>query len=110
MTNGKQILMTTIMELPDYKIVKTLGLVKGNSVRARNVGRDIQAGLKNIIGGEITQYTELLQQSRDEAVGRMLAEARAMGANAVIGVRFTTAEVMTGTAELLAYGTAVIIE
>ena len=90
-------------------ITETLGTVRGSTVRARNLGRDIFAGLKNIVGGEISEYTQLLADAREQAIQRMLEDARRSGANAVINVRFTTSQVMQGAAEMLAYGTAVKI-
>ena len=90
--------------------MKTLGLVKGNTIRARHLGRDIVAGLRNIVGGEITEYTKMLAESREQALDRMQVEAEKLGANAVVGIRFITASIMGGAAELLAYGTAVIVE
>ena len=100
-------IVTTTEEVPGKKISKILGVVKGNTVRAKNVGRDIFAGLKNIVGGEIKSYTDLLVQARAEAYNRMVNEAIEMGADAVINVRFMTSMVMAGSAEMLAYGTAV---
>ncbi|MFN3324387.1 MAG: YbjQ family protein [Bryobacteraceae bacterium] len=96
--------------IPGKRIVRTLGLVRGNSVRARHVGRDITAFLKNVVGGEVHEYTKLMAESREQAVDRMLQEARSLGANAVIGTRFITAQVAAGMAELLAYGTAVVVQ
>jgi uncharacterized protein YbjQ (UPF0145 family) len=89
------------------QIEQVLGLVRGNTIRARHIGRDLMAGLRNIIGGEIKEYTRMLSQARDEAISRMVKEAEALGANAVLGVRFTTSQTMSGAAEILAYGTAV---
>jgi len=89
------------------EIVETLGTVRGSTVRARNIGRDIFAGLKNIVGGEISEYTELLADSREQAIKRMLDDATKLGADAIVNVRFTTSAVMQGAAEMLAYGTAV---
>lgn len=91
-------------------ITASLGTVRGSTVRARNIGRDIFAGLKNIVGGEISEYTKLLADSREQAIERMLADAKNLGADAVVNVRFTTSQVMQGAAEMLAYGTAVKIE
>lgn len=91
------------------KVEKTLGLVRGNTIRARNVGRDILAILRTIVGGEITEYTKLMGEAREQAIDRMLDEAQRLGANAVINARFTTSMVMAGSAELLAYGTAVVV-
>lgn len=96
--------------VPGKIITKHLGLVQGSSVRAKHVGRDIMAGFKNIFGGELRGYTELLQESRDEAVERMKEQARSVGANAVLNVRFSTSSITAGAAELFAYGTAVTLE
>ncbi len=93
--------------VPGYRIVRTFGLVQGNTVRARHIGRDLIAGLKNIIGGEVSEYTELLTESREQATARMLNEARQLGANAVVNVRYSTSTVAAGAAELYTYGTAV---
>lgn len=104
-------MLTSNLEIvPGKRIVKHLGLVQGSTVRAKHVGRDIMAGLKNIVGGELSGYTELLQEAREEALDRMRAQASAVGANAVLNVRFTTSSVAQGAAELLAYGTAVVVE
>ena len=97
----------TSVEIPGKKVAKVLGIVEGNTVRARNIGRDIGAGFKNIIGGEIKTYSEMTSNSRDEAFNRMVNEAIEMGADAVIGMRFMTSMVMAGASEMLAYGTAV---
>ncbi len=102
-----EIIITTGNEVPGKKIVKVLGVVKGNTVRARNIGRDIGAGFKNIVGGEIKTYTEMTTHSRDEAFNRMVNQAVDMKADAIIGVRFMTSMVMAGASEMLAYGTAV---
>lgn len=104
------IIVTTMEYVPGYKIKRVLGIVSGSTVKARHLGRDIVAGLRNIVGGEIKEYTELLAQSRDEALKRMVEKAKSLGANAVIAMRFATAAVMAGAAEILAYGTAVIVE
>ncbi len=106
----EDIIVATTTELPGYRIKKVLGIVSGSVVCARHIGRDIMAGLRNIVGGEIKEYTELLAQTREEALKRMIEKARKLGANAVIGVRFSTSAVMSGASEILAYGTAVIIE
>lgn len=103
-------LMTTQDNFEDYEIVETLGLVRGNTVRARHVGNDIMAGLRNIVGGEITEYTKLLAESREQAVDRMVADAEQLGANGIVCMRFITAAVTQGAAELLAYGTAVKLQ
>ncbi|MDR1889537.1 MAG: YbjQ family protein [Zoogloeaceae bacterium] len=102
--------LSNIEYFPGYTITRHLGLVQGSTVRAKHVGRDIMAGLKNIVGGELKGYTELLNESRQEAINRMVAQAQAVGANAVINVRFSTANIAAGAAELLAYGTAVVLE
>ncbi len=93
--------------IPGRKIVEFYGVVTGNTVRAKHVGRDIMAGLKNIVGGELKGYTELLQDSRKEATERMIEQAQSMGANAVVNIRFATSSISQGAAELFAYGTAV---
>jgi uncharacterized protein YbjQ (UPF0145 family) len=100
-------LFTTQDELADYEIVETLGLVRGNTIRARHVGKDILAGLRTLVGGEITEYTKMLAESREQAIDRMVSNAKRMGADGIVCVRFTTSAVMQGAAELLAYGTAV---
>ena len=100
-------LITTQDEFAEYEIVKTLGLAKGNTIRARHIGKDILAGLRTIIGGEITEYTKMLAESREQALDRMIEDAKQMGANGIVCVRFTTSAVMQGSAELLAFGTAV---
>jgi uncharacterized protein YbjQ (UPF0145 family) len=104
---AKEIIVTTAFEVPDRKISKVIGIARGNTVRARNIGRDIAAGLKNIVGGEIQTYTEMTAQSRDEAFNRMVNDAIKMGADAIIGFNFSTSMVMQGASEMLAYGTAV---
>ena len=96
--------------VPGKTIVEFYGVVSGNTVRAKHVGRDIMAGLKNIVGGELVGYTELLQESREEATARMVEQAQSIGANAVVNVRFATSSVAQGAAELFAYGTAVRVE
>lgn len=101
------ILIATSDELPGYTIEKTLGIVRGNTIRARHLGRDIMAGLRGLVGGEVHEYTKLLAESREQALDRMIDEARSMGANAIVGVRFSTSLMAQGAAELLAYGTAV---
>ena len=103
-------IVTTTDSVEGRKIVKTLGLVRGNTIRARHIGHDIMAGLRNIVGGEITDYTKMLAESREQAIERMVKEAEGMGANAVVGVRFVTSMIMSGASELLAYGTAVVVE
>ena len=104
MTN---VIVTTTEEVPGKKVAKILGVAKGNTVRARNFGRDIAAGFKNLIGGEIKTYSQMTSHSRDEAYNRMVNQAIEMGADAVIGMKFMTSMVMAGASEMLAYGTAV---
>jgi uncharacterized protein YbjQ (UPF0145 family) len=103
-------IIATSENIAGHKIVKTFGLVRGNTVRARHVGKDILAGLRTIVGGEIHEYAKLIAESREQTLDRMAAEAEAMGANAIIAARFTTSVILNGTAELLAVGTAVRIE
>jgi uncharacterized protein YbjQ (UPF0145 family) len=103
-------IISTTEFIPGKKVKKILGLVKGNTVRARNIGKDIMAALKNLVGGEIEEYTKLLAESRNQALDRMIKNAEELGANAVIGVRFETSYVMQNAAEIIAYGTAVIVE
>jgi len=103
-------LVSNLEIVPGKRVTKHLGLVQGSTVRAKHVGRDLMAGLKNIFGGELKGYTELLQESRQEATDRMLAQAKSLGANAVLNVRFSTSSVTQGAAELFVYGTAVVIE
>jgi len=103
-------IITNLEMIPGKKLTKHLGLVQGSSVRAKHVGRDIMASLKNIFGGELTGYTELLQESREEAMSRMEQQAKAIGANAILNIRFSTSSVTQGAAELFAYGTAVVVE
>lgn len=93
--------------VPGREIIESLGIARGNTVRARNIGRDIFAGLKNIVGGEIEEYTSLLADAREQALQRMIADGRKLGADAIVNVRFTSSMLMQGTAEILAYGTAV---
>ena len=100
-------IITTTETLPGQQITKVLGIARGSTVRARNIGRDIFAGLKNIVGGEIEEYTKLLAHSREQALQRMEDDARRLGADAVVNVRLTSSMVMQGTSEIVAYGTAV---
>ncbi len=104
------IMVVTTHTIAGKRIATTLGMVKGNTIRARHLGHDLLAGLKNMVGGEISDYTKMIAECREEALDRMVAQAEANGANAVVGVRFATSEMMEGAAELLAYGTAVVIE
>ncbi|MCB0406218.1 MAG: YbjQ family protein [Bdellovibrionales bacterium] len=103
-------ILTNLEQVPGRTIVEHYGLVQGSTIRAKHVGRDIMAGLKNIVGGELKGYTELLSESRDEAIRRMVEQATAAGANAVVNVRFSTASITQGAAEILAYGTAVKVQ
>jgi uncharacterized protein YbjQ (UPF0145 family) len=103
-------IMVSCDEIPGKRIIKTLGLVRGNTIRARHIGRDIMAKLRGIVGGEIVEYTKMIAEAREQALDRMVAEAEKMGANAIVAVRFGTAEMMQSAAEILAYGTAVVIE
>ena len=103
-------IVSTLEYVPGRTISEHLGIVQGSAVRAKHIGRDIAASLKNIVGGELRGYTELLQESRAEATSRMVAQARELGANAVINVRFTTSSVAQGASEILSYGTAVLVE
>jgi len=103
-------LLSTTYTIHGRKIVKHLGLVRGNTVRARHIGRDIMAGLRNMVGGEITDYTKMMAESREQAIDRMIEQAQKLGANAIIGVRFSTTETMQRAAEIMVYGTAVVVE
>jgi uncharacterized protein YbjQ (UPF0145 family) len=104
------VIVVTTETVAGRRIRRTLGLVRGNTIRARHLGRDIVAALRNIVGGEIAEYTKLLAESREQALDRMVSEAQSLGANAVVSVRFSTSMVMTGAAELLATGTAVVVD
>ena len=99
--------ITTQDFFSDYEITETLGIVKGNTIRAKHLGKDIMAGLRNIVGGEITEYSNMMSESREQALDRMINRAKELGANGITCIRFTTSNVMSGAAELLAYGTAV---
>lgn len=103
-------ILTTAAAVAGQRVVKTIGLVRGNTVRSRHVGRDLMAGLKTIVGGEIESYTTMMEDARAEAVARLTADAEQRGANAVTDVRFTTSAIMSGASEILAYGTAVVVE
>jgi uncharacterized protein YbjQ (UPF0145 family) len=103
-------IITTTDHIAGKKVVRTLGMARGNTIRARHVGKDIMAIFRNLVGGEVSEYTKMMAETREQALDRMLEEARELGANAVVCVRFMTTEVMQGAAELLAYGTAVIVE
>ena len=103
-------MITTSGTIQGKQIVQTIGLVRGNTIRAKHIGKDIMAGLRHIVGGEIKEYAEMLTDAREEALQRMVKEAENMGANAIVGTRFTTSMIMKGAAEILAYGTAVKIQ
>lgn len=103
-------IIVTTPTVPGQRIVKVLGLVRGNTIRAQHLGHDILAGLKGMVGGEISDYTKMIAECREEALDRMVAEARANGANAIVSMRFATSEILQHAAELLAYGTAVVVE
>lgn len=103
-------IVVTAETVAGKRIVESLGLVRGNTVRARHLGKDIMAGLRNIVGGEVHEYAKLIAESREQALDRMVAEAESLGANAVVALRFTTSVMMGGAAELLAVGTAVVVE
>jgi uncharacterized protein YbjQ (UPF0145 family) len=103
-------ILTTTSEIPGLKVVRTHGMVRGSTIRARHLGKDILAVLRNLVGGEIHEYTGMMAEAREQAVDRMIEDAKMIGANAVICVRFQTSQVMSGAAELLCYGTAVTLE
>ncbi len=103
-------IITTSEQIEGKRIVKTIGMVKGSTIRARHLGRDIMAGLRGVVGGEITEYTKMMAESREQAIQRMVEEAEKQGANAIIGMRFTTSMVMSNASEILAYGTGVVLE
>jgi len=103
-------IITTSDHVEGKTIARTVGLVKGNTIRARHVGRDIKAGLKSIVGGEITDYTQMMSEAREQAIQRMVEDAKKQGANAVVGMRLATSMIMQNASEVLAYGTAVVLE
>ena len=103
-------ILTTTENIPGKKIVKTIGLVKGNTIRARHLGRDLLAILRAIVGGEISDYTKAIAEAREQAIDRMVESAAGQGANAIVCLRFTTSSIMQGAAEILAFGTAVVVE
>lgn len=103
-------LIVNTEKIEGKKVVKTVGIVRGNTIRARHIGNDIMAGLRNLVGGEVKEYTKMISEAREEALNRMVEDAQSKGANAVLAVRFTTSQVMQGAAEILAYGTAVVVE
>ena len=102
--------MTTQDKFEEYEIVRTIGIVRGNTIRAKNVGQDFVAGLRNIVGGEITEYTKMFAEAREQAMDRMTQHAQQVGANGIVGIRFTTSAIAQGGAELMAYGTAVVLQ
>ena len=108
--HANPMILTNVESVPGKKIIEHYGLVQGSTIRAKHLGKDIMAGFKNLVGGELTGYTELLTESRDEALSRMSAQASELGANAVINVRLSTSSIAQGAAEILAYGTAVRVE
>jgi len=103
-------ILSTTDQIEGKKIIKHIGLVRGNTIRARHIGKDIIAGLRNVVGGEITDYTKMMAESREQAIDRMIEEAQQQGANAILGIKFATSMVMQSAAEILAYGTAVVVE
>ena len=103
-------IVVTSETIANKRIVRTLGIVRGNTIRARHIGKDILAGLRNIVGGEVHEYAKLIAESREQSLDRMMDEALALGANAIVATRFTTSVMMGGAAELLAIGTAVVVE
>jgi len=103
-------IITSSETIQGKQIAQTLGLVRGNTIRAKHIGKDIMAGLRHVVGGEIKEYAEMLTDAREEAIRRMVQDAEKMGANAIVGTRFTTSMIMKGAAEILAYGTAVKIK
>ena len=103
-------IIATTETVPEKKITKYIGLVKGNSIRARHMGKDILAAFKNILGGEINEYTKMMAEAREQSIDRMVEEAESLGANAILSVRFATTSMMQGAAELLVYGSAVVLE
>ena len=110
MSETKKIIVVTTPDIPGKNIVRTLGLVRGNTIRARHVGKDIMAGLRNLVGGEVTEYAKLLAESRAQALDRMVEQAAELGGHAVSGLQFQTSVIMGGAAEMMAYGTAVVVE
>ena len=103
-------MITPSPDIAGHRVARTLGLVRGNTIRARNIGRDITAVFRNMVGGEIREYTKLMAEAREQAIDRMIAEAETMGANAIVNVRFTTSYIMGSASEILVYGDAVVVE
>lgn len=112
MSNGikNTMLLSNLESVPGHEILRQIDVVYGSTVRSKHVGRDFLAGLKNIVGGELTAYTELLEESRQEAMQRMVEKAKGLGANAVVGIRFSTSNIAQGASELFVYGTAVVVQ
>ena len=110
MSDQPNLIIVTTHSVPGKNITKTLGLVRGNTIRAQHLGKDIIAGLRNIVGGEVTEYAKLLAESREQALDRMEAQAKELGANAIVGPQFQTSVIMGAAAEMMAYGTAVVVE
>ena len=108
--NERKMTVVTTPNIPGKNVVRTLGLVRGNTIRARHVGKDIMAAMRNLVGGEVTEYAKLLAESREQALDRMAEQTEELGANAVIGLQFQPSVVMGGAAEMMAYGTAVVVE
>jgi uncharacterized protein YbjQ (UPF0145 family) len=103
-------MITTTDEIAGYRVVRTLGIVRGSTIRSRHFGKDLQAFFRNLVGGEIHEYVKLMGEAREQAIDRMIEEAQELGANAILSTRFATSEIMSGAAELLVYGTAAVIE
>jgi len=104
------VIISTSAQIEGKAIARTIGMVKGNTIRARHIGRDIMAGLRGIVGGEISEYTKMMAQAREEAIQRMVEDAEKQGANAIVSMRFTTSMIMQNASEILAYGTAVVLK
>jgi len=104
------LILTTSDQIEGKKITKTIGLVRGSTIRARHVGRDVMAGLRSLVGGEIVDYTKMMAEAREQAIQRMVEDAEKQGANAVVGMKFTTSMIMSNASEILAYGTGVVVE
>lgn len=106
----RKMIVVTSSTIPGKTIIRTIGLVSGNTIRARHIGKDILAGLRNLVGGEIMEYAKLLAESREQAIDRMIAQAEKVNANAIVSMQFSTSVIMGGAAEMMAYGTAVVVE
>jgi len=103
-------MITTVDRVEGHRVVRTLGLVRGNTIRTKHLGKDITAWLRFLVGGEVREYTKMMAQAREQSLDRMIEEARALGANGVLGTRFQTSKIMSGASEILCYGTAVVLE